>query len=207
MIIATGCKETCGWGKMENPKSLKKFIDAEKSEGRNLFSVAASDDFGFGAFTLEDYGTEQIITTDKEKINMWLKTGFRITAVCPWRFDFYFVMTLGVKEYEGKAQTWHFSSTWSLLEKQIRKGWENGQVITGLCFLKKTEKYLLVLTESDASQDYMWDATAKDLKDGNSKFHPTIVFHDLTSDRVLTVLTTGKGKSETHMRLRHPLET
>ena len=207
MIIAPGCEKTRGWAQKDNLKSFFKFTDAEKSEGRNLFSVAAADDFGFGAFTLEDYGTDQIITTDKDDIDLLWKKGFHITAVCTWSFDFYFVMTKGVEEFVGKAQTWHFSSSWSSVEKQIRKGWEN-KVITGLCFSAKTEKYLLVLTESDAGQSYKWDISAKYLNDKSSKgYQPTIVFHDLTNDRVLTVLTTGKGKFETHMRLRHPLET
>ena len=84
MIIATGCKKTSAWGQMDNPKSLKKFIDAEKSEGRNLFSVAASDDFGFGAFTLKDFGTEQIIM-QRLGLNDWW-TGGNICPDSPGRF-------------------------------------------------------------------------------------------------------------------------
>lgn len=94
----------------------------EKSEDRYLFSVAAADDFGFGVFTLEDYGTDQVITTDQDDIDLWWKKGFHITATCAWRFDFYFVMTKGVREYAGKDQTWYISSSSSSLEDQIRKG-------------------------------------------------------------------------------------
>ena len=103
----TDCKDNFILQK-DNSRSLKSSL-MQKSQREET----ASDDFGFGAFTLEDYGTDQIITPDKDDIELLWKKGFCIAAVCARWLEFYFAVTETVEEYEGKAQTWQFSSSWS----------------------------------------------------------------------------------------------
>ena len=204
-IIAIGCGKRLsrGWGQQDNLSSLFKFIDVEKSHGRHLLSVAVADDFGFGMFTLGGYGTDQIISNNVDDIDLLWKKDFQITAVWAWGLDFYFAMTKGAKEYAGKFQTYYISSSWTSLEDKIKRGWTNGLVITGVCFSAKVEKYLLVLTESGARQKCMWDLTSNCLNHKDCKgYHPTAVFHDLRSDRVLTVITKGKVESEAQIRFK-----
>ena len=122
---------------------------------------------------MEDYGTDQIITSDKDDIDLLWKKGFCITAACACWLELYFAVTETVEEYEGKAQTWQFSSSWSSLKEQIRKGWENDQVIAGLCFSAKTEKLVRDKhTSGTREKKTSWKKAAKNkkyLKEKSSK--------------------------------------
>lgn len=196
-----------GWGTMSNLNDLMRFLQAEKLEGRHVFSLASEARFGFGVLTMEGYGTDQVFCTGFPSVVRFLKTtdrNFAISAVASWGSQFFFVLTEGVEMYAGKKQFITIRRGWMLIEEAIYEGWDMGAIITGLCFCTKTGQYALVMTESTAQQAYEWDwdSTQDFVANG---YHPTLVLHHPPNDSILTVLTTDENRSGYTIRSKHPI--
>lgn len=192
---------------MRNLNDLRGFLQAEKSEGRHIFSLASDDRFGFGVCTMEGYGTDQIFCSGFPSVVKFLNTterNFAISAVASWGSRFFFVLTKGVAMYAGKKQFITIRRGWRLVEEAITECGDMGAIITGLCYCKKTGLYALVMTESTAQQAYGWDwdSTQDFVAEG---YHPTLVLHHPTNSSILTVMTTDENRSGFTIRSKHPI--
>ena len=201
------------WGTVSNPDQLMAFLQAEKSEGRHVFSLASIDDSGFGFLTMEGFGIDQIFSNNYSFVVDFLKTTdrqFCISAVASWGSSwgsaFCFVLTEGVHMYEGGGQGVTIENSWSETEEAIEIGWEDGLVITELCFSKRTGQYLLVMTKSTAHQMYGWDLNSICSDKFDEGYHPTIILDHPTHNQILTVMTKDDNRSSFTSRERHPIE-
>ena len=196
------------WGTRSNLNDLLGFLQAEKLEGRHVFSLASED--GFGVCTTKGYGIDQVFFSDCPSMVKFLKTtnrDFAISAVASFGFGFFFVLTEGLKKYAGKKQLITIRRGWRSVEEAIDKGWDMGAIITELCYCKKTGLYVLVMTESTANQGYGWNLTNESYNDNfDEGFHPTLVLHHPTNNSILTVTTTDENRSGYTIRPRHPIQ-
>ena len=184
------------------------FLEAEKSEGRHVFSLASEDGFGFGVLTMEGYGTDQIFFIDYLSMVKFLETtnrDFAISAVASLGSRFFFVLTEGLKMYAGKEQFTTIRRGWKSVKEAIDRGWDMGYIITGLCCSRTTGLCALVMTESTAQQGYGWgwDRTLDFVAE---EYHPTLVLHNPTNSSILTVMTTDENRSGYTIRPRHPIQ-
>ena len=168
-----------------------------------IYSLACDKKFGFGVFLMENYGTNQIIATKERDIkNLWAD-GFKVTACTAQGSAFYVIMTQGTEEYEGKHQIYFSRETWPEVDTKIMEGYENGKVVTGICYLTELEKYFVVMTEMSHRQCYFWqtDCTKEAhverenwvKEKENMGYYLSIVFTDPTDDNILFVMTKDKS--------------
>ena len=198
------------WGTKSSLNDLLNFLQAEKSKGRHVFSIASDNDFGFGVCTMEGYGTNQIIFTDYLSVLKFQKTtdrDFAISAVASRGFQFCFIMTEGVKMYTGKKQLFYIKPSWTMVEEAIHQGWDIGLNITELYYTKKTGLYYLVMTESTEGQYYQWGMN-NDVFNAKvaAGYHPTLVLLHQTNDMILTIMPTASNRSGYKIILKHPIK-
>ena len=200
-----------GWWLASDHDQFMDYVEKERSEGRHVFSLACDDDLGFGVFTLEGVGTDQGVTWDSDmsSVQEWLDEGYRITACGARNSRFYYVMTRGAMEYEGKSQTCITRSTWGEAVQFIEEMYKEGERITGICYSTGLEKYLVIMTESSESgQCSMWgnEGISEWMAEQYSKRHdPTIIFTDPRSQKNLVVMTSDNDRSgyrKLHITLR-----
>ena len=201
-----------GWVNRDDHDGFIQYIEDERSKGRHVFSMACEDDFGFGVFTMEDFGTSQEITWDSDmsEIQQWYDADYRITACGARNSRFYYTMTLGATGYDGKEQICAIKDSWVEANEFISQELEDGKILTGICYSTGMKQYFLVMTESSASQsirgtisqavDYDW--VYEEYSKGLS---PTIIFHDPSFNLVLVVMTSDTNRSGYLIRPKHGL--
>ena len=111
-------------------------------------------------------------------------------------------MTKNVDLYHGKRQSFLRDNYWSKMQAKIIQYVNNGFVITGICYNHGLNEYLVVMTESTASQNCKWFKPSEECEqfrwlydEYNEKRHPTILFLDPNDDRFLVVCTSDKKRS------------
>ena len=195
-------RPTVSWGRRENRDAFFEFVEEqaqEKDGKRHIYSLACDEKLGFGAFFIEKYGTKQLIISKTSRIKERWDEGFKITACAAQGSEIYAVMTKNTKEYEGKNQRWFTRKAWDDVERLIEQ-YEEGKVITGVCYSSKLGLYFVVMTESPENQKYKWFDEGSPItpllnKRHKEGFHPTIIFTDQTDGAVLVVVTTDKRRS------------
>ena len=112
-------------------------------------------------------------------------------------------MTKNVVGYHGKLQTYFTKNSWSDIETEISKHWENGKIITGICYNHGLKQYLVVMIESTAGQNYerfkssesseksKWEKKEYHEEDR----HPTIYFLDPNDNQLFVVYTSDKNRA------------
>ena len=151
--------------------------------------------------TLKGYGGQQCIVTDLSDIyEKWVE-GKDITSCTSIGSTYYIVMTEKVVGYHGQAQRYHNHKTWSEIETAISDSYKDNEIITGICYNRGLQEYLVVTTESDASQSFEWmDSRSRfdkwmDYQYQQEDNHPTIVFKDPNFDQILLVMTSDEHRT------------
>ena len=155
-----------GWGKIGDHGSFVHSVRDNVSKGQYVFSMACEDDFGFGVFTMEYFGTTQIVTwgSDMSNVQIWYDKGYSITACGARHSTFYFIMTHGAEGYDGQNQTWTTKDSWDEAKEYIDQKLDEGMMLTGICYSTGKKQYFLVMTESLSDQIYQiydWGTTSQ----------------------------------------------
>ena len=111
-------------------------------------------------------------------------------------------MTKNGEGFHGKGQSFFESKSWSVAKTKIKENWNNGKIITSICYNSGLEKYLIVMTKSAAGQDYEWFNTSEGAKrsewlkkkEKEDELVPMIFFLDPTDNQLLVVCTTDKSR-------------
>ena len=198
------------WGIRRNYDEFLVFANKEckcvNGKSKGIYSLACDEKFGFGAFFMEDYCTEQVILKSTAGITKQWGDGLKITSCAALDSTFYIVMAKGTKEYHGKQQMWFTRGTWKKANDEIQEGYQEGKAITGICYSSGLKLYFVVMTASMGRQCSRWfDTTVRDAMDDweNKKcdqgFHHTIIFNDPTDDKILFVMTEDKNRSSSYL--------
>ena len=202
------------WVNRDDHDGFLRYIEDERrSKGKHVFSMACDDYFGFGVFTMKDFGTDQDITWDPDMstVQQWYDKRYRITACGARNSTFYYIMTRGAKGYDKKNQICKIKDSWQEADEYIRQQWEDGKLLTGICYSTGLKQYLLVMTESSGEQSYSWGTSSQIVdfdwveEEYDRGLSPTIIFHDPSSDRVLVVMTSDSNRSGYIIRQMHGL--
>ena len=205
------------WWICRNYGSFLTFVKAQWENSRRIYSLACDERFGFGVFLMENFGTNQAIITNTSDIQRFGKDGFRITALAARGSTSYVIMTKGTKEYGAKSQEWITGNTWLEVDTEIRKSYQTGKVITGICYSTGLEQYFVVMTEMPHGQCYAWQTD--NTKEGYFKrekwvkkkseegYHLTIIFNDPTDDKILFVMTKDGNISEYTYKINHKMKS
>ena len=168
---------------------------------------------------MENFGTNQAIITNTSDIQRFWEDGFMITACAARGSAFYIIMTKGTKEYGEKSQEWITGNTWLEVDTEIRKSYQTGKVITGICYSTGLEQYFVVMTwmSQGRRQCYAWqtDSTKEGYlkrekwvkKKSEDGYHLTIIFNDLTDDKILFVMTKDGNISEYTYKVNHKMKS
>jgi len=175
-----------GWVNTDDHSGFMEYIEDQGSKGRHVFSIACDDDFGFGVLIMDEFGTTQGVAWDSDmsKVQEWFDAGYHITACGARNSRFYYIMTLAATGYEGKRQTCATKDSWDEAKEWILRQWEDGKILTGICYSRGKKKYFLVMTEYSAGQSYVWGTHSRaadyDLVSLEycKRLYPTIIFHD-----------------------------
>ena len=203
------------WGFRDNYDSFLEFVRKKwklrNGKSQNIYSLACDENKGFGVFFVQNYGTSQTIVKNTSHIKEKWQAGFKITACAAQGSTFYVIMTKDTEEYEGKLQSWFTCSTWAEAQNKIEEKYEEGKVITGICYSTVLDKYFIVMTETTENQTYKWFYNyvgrskwiSEQYKEG---FHVTIIFKDPIDDNILVVMTTDKNRSGYKCRFNYKLK-
>ncbi|XP_068670716.1 uncharacterized protein [Montipora foliosa] len=146
--------------------SFIQLVEDMWNKGYYIYSLACDRRHGFGVFFMKDIGTNQSILAGTSSIQGMLNKGFKITACAARDSTFYLVMTKGSKEYNGKAQSWFTNDSWSDVEIQIQKGYDEQKGISGICYSVCLHKYFVVMTEEPSQlQEFAWFNTSSDAEE------------------------------------------
>lgn len=143
----------------------------------------------------------------KEKIQKGYDDNKRITTCFADGTFIYCVMTEDAPEFQLNAQTWFLKNKWSDIAADIRKGYDDGKILTALTYLTKTKQYFGVMTLSTRGQSYSWK-DGEDLvqwRNGyTTDYKITINFRDPEDGKTLTVITSGypTGRSYSLWQIR-----
>ena len=202
------------WRNCRDNSSFLTWVKAQWEKSMRIYSLAWDEKFGFGVFLMENYGTDQIITTNSSDIKKFWANGFKITACVAQGSTIYIVMTKGTKEYEGKRQRWFFSESWN--DDEIEVHYKTGRIITGICYSTELEKYFVVMTEMLQEQCYVWqpDSTKNEninreawvKKKQNMGYYPSIIFTDPNDDHTLFVMTKDESVKFAKCKVFHKME-
>ena len=202
------------------PRDYDTFISFVKGlweKSTRIYSLACDERFGFGVFLMKNFGTNQAIITNTSDIQKFWKDGFRITACAARGSTLYLIMTKSTKEYGEKSQEWITGNTWLEIDTEIRKSYQTGKVITGICYSTGLEQYFVVMTEMPHGQCYAWQTD--NTKEGYFKrekwlkkkseegYHLTIIFNDPTDDKILFVMTKDGNISEYTYKINHKMKS
>jgi len=175
---------------------VKRNWEQKDSNGKSkqIYSLACDENLGFAVFFLTDYGSAQKIVTSLSDVKNNMELGYKITACTARGPVFYIIMTKDTKQYNGQ-QEWFTSDTWREAERLIKEHHDKGRIITGICYCTGLRKYLVVVTETETSnqQDYRKFRFVSELnkwveEQGTVGFHPTIIFRDPHEKDTLAVL-------------------
>ena len=199
-------RPTTSWGIRSNYDQFLVHTNEEckwvSGKSKGIYSLACDEQFGFGVFFMEGYGTDQFILRNTDDIKEKWDEGFEITSCSALNSTFYIIMTKDTKEYHGKQQIWFTCRTWKEANDDIQEGYQEGKAITGICYSSGLKLYFVVMTASMGRQGSRWFDTTEGeaMNDWQNKkydqgFHPTIIFKDPTDNKTLIVMTEDKNRS------------
>ena len=197
------------WGIRRSYDSFVEFVKEEwkwvNGKSKGIYSLSCDENFGFGVYLMENYGTNQTILSGTANIQKNWDEGLEITACAARESTFYIIMTKNTKEYHGKPQKWFVREKWKQVNDYILEGYKEGKKITGICYSTGLKQYFVVMTEKPGNQSFKWfnEVTTEERSDRekwiNEKYqkglHPTIIFKDPTDDKVLIVMTEDENRS------------
>ena len=103
-------RPTTSWGIRSNYDQFLVHTNEEckwvNGKSKGIYSLACDEQFGFGVFFMEGYGTDQFILRNTDDIKEKWDEGFEITSCSALNSTFYIIMTKDTKEYHGKQQIW-----------------------------------------------------------------------------------------------------
>ena len=202
-------RPSLGWGivKGNYDEDILLFINKHRKESKHIYSLACDKEFGFGAFFMAGYGTEQVLVKGVKDVQKNWDDGFMITACAARGSKFYVIMTKDTKEYHGKGQRCFTRDSWKGTNDEIQEGNRDGYALTGICYSSGLERYLIVMTASVGEQCFRWFDTTElkdmenwEMKNHNQGFHPSIIFRDPTDSKTLIVMTKDKNRSQGFVR-------
>jgi len=195
--------KTRSWGMKSSYQKFSDSVDEQWEKNRNIFSLACDEELGFGCYFMDGYGNAQSIVTETSNIKGKWDQGEMITSCTAKGSTYYIVMTQNVVGFHGKGQRFFKKNDWSDIKTEISKEWEDGRVITGICYNHGLEEYLVVMTKSSAGQNYKWFKPSeltkrkswenKEFQEKNG--HPTIYFRDPNDEQLLVVYTSDENRS------------
>ena len=202
------------WQIYRDNSSFLTWVKTQWEKSMRIYSLAWDEKFGFGVFLMENYGTDQIITTNSSEIKKCWANGFKITTCVAQGSTIYIVMTKGTKEYEGKRQRCFFSESWN--DDEIEVHYKTGRIITGICYSTELEKYFVVMTEMLQEQCYVWqpDSTKTEninreawvKRKQNMGYYPSIIFTDPNDNHTLFVMTKDESVKFAKCKVFHKME-
>lgn len=198
------------WGLPSDYDSFVQFVQEMWNKGYNIYSLACDQRQGFGVFFMRDFGTNQYIFASTSIIRK-KEEDLKITACTARGSTFYVVMTKDTKEYNGKAQSWFTSNTWSDVQIQIQKGYSERKKITGICYSVGLHKYFVVMTEESSQwQRCRLFNTSSDAKQWSKEIleddQTAIEFHVPVEGKFLVVVTKDKNLKVTNSMRNFPLK-
>ena len=202
-------RPSLGWGivKGNYDEDILLFINKHRKESKNVYSLACDKEFGFGAFFMAGYGTEQVLVKGVKDVQKNWDDGFMITACATQGSTFYFIMTKDTTEYHGKGQRCFIRDSWKGANDEIQEGYRTGFALTGICYSSELERYLIVMTELIGEQCFRWFGTTKlkdmddwEMEKHNQGFHPSIIFRDPTDNKTLIVMIKDENRSLSFVR-------
>ena len=197
------------WGITRSYDSFVEFVQQEykKVDGKRkvIYSLSCDENFGFGAYLVENYGTLQINLCGTAEIQKYHDKGFRITACGARKSIFYIIMTSETEEYHGKRQKWFVQEEWRQVDDAIQEGYKDGMVITGICYSTGLKQYFVVMTETPGKQTYQrFNASTAEEHIDREKWvgekckeglYATIIYRDPTDNKLLIVMTEDENRS------------
>ena len=205
------------WGIRRNFDSFLAFANKhERKTSMRIYSLAFDEVRRFGVFLMKNYGTEQVVLKSTSRIKTYGKLGFKITACAPLGQSFCIVMIKGVQRYNGRSQRYFTRPAWSDVETEIKKGYQAGEIITGICYSNELKKYFLVMTKMPRKQCYAWqvDNTNEEWRkrekfveeQGEKGFYPSVIFTDPTNDQTLFVMTQDESIESCTCKVNYKME-
>ena len=157
-----------------------------------------------------NYGTAQSIVMDLVNVKKKWEEGFKITACASRGSKFYIIMTKDTHEYKGRRQSFFTRKSWQEVSSEIEKYYQEGKVITGICYSTGLGKYFVVMTETPQGQAY--ERFDNNTGRGNwvqekhkERFHITIIFKDPTDNNILMVITKDETRSRYISRINYKM--
>lgn len=206
------------WKICTDSKSFSDFVKEQRKKSMMIYSLAIDEGIrsSFGVFLLKNYGTNQVVLKRVSRIRKFRENGFKITACAAQGKSFYVIMTKGAEKYKGKIQTWFTGQEWRHAEKKIKKGYQAGKIITGICYSHILKKYLVVMTQTQQKQCYFWqvDNTSKEQRKREKivreiekeGFYPSVIFTDPNNGQTLLVMTKDKSIQSCICKVNYKME-
>ena len=196
------------WGIRRSYDSFVEFVEEEwkwvNGKSKVIYSLSCDENFGFGVYLMENYGTNQTILSGTANIEKNLDEGLQITACAARKSTFYIIMTKDRKEYQGKGQKWFAREKWKQVDDDIQEGYKDGKAITGMYYSIDLKQYFVVMTETPGKQSYKWINVSTEENSDRENWvgekykqglHPTIIFKGPTVNKLLIVMTVDENRS------------
>ena len=186
-----------------NYKDLSQKLKQQYKEGFKIFSLSCDQTTGkFFVYMVEEYGTFQAILQSTDPDNVFLDDKSCVTSCTVYNSTYYFVVTAGVAEFDGKDQEIFTRQSKKDLDTEIKKQKSRGLMISSVCYNVDAKEYLVVMTESNNTlQEHAWFSDdnkrkewTKDLYQRNKSVY-TIWFDDPSDGQFLCVMTCDNNRS------------
>ena len=187
-----------------NYNDLSQKLKEQYKEGFKIFSLSCDQKTGkFFVYMVAEYGTFQTIIRSTDPDSVFLHDNGCVTSCTVYNSTYYFVVTAGVAEFDGKNQEIFRKESKRDLEKYINKQKSRGLIITSVCYNFDAKEYLVVMTESQNTlQEHAWfsDFNKKvdwesDQFQRNESVVPTVWFQDPSDGQYLCVMTCDNNRS------------
>ena len=180
-------------------KSFIASVKEQRKKSMMIYSLAIDEGSNFGVFLLKKYGTDQKVVRKLSRIKKHKDNGYKITACATVGQSFYIIMTEDAQNYKGKIQMWFTTPDWSRVDTKVQRGYQDGKIITGICYLNTLKKYFVVMTQTQQKQCYAWqvDNTIEEQREREKfvrekekeGYYPSVIFTDPNNGQTLFVMT------------------
>ena len=205
--------KSSSWGQRSTYGDLIQYIKTQWKEGKNIVSLVVDDETeSYYVYMVAGYGYGQTIVKALSSVKKEWDDGKMITSCNSHGSIYYIVMTDKVDGYHGKGQTYFSRSSWSDIDSEIGKHYQDGKIITSICYNQGLKEYLVVMTTISAGQSYMWTKDSSERSKWMDEmyeekdYHPTIVFKDPNDDQILVVMTSDDQRSGYTTRFNYQLQ-
>ena len=188
-------------------KDLSQKLKQQYKEGFKISSLSCDQTTGkFFVYMVEEYGTFQTIIQSTDPDSLFLDDKSSVTSCTVYNSTYYFVVTAGVAEFDGKDQEIFTRQSKKDVDKEIKKQKSRGLIITSVCYNVDAKECLVVMTESNNTlQEHAWfsefnkrddklNEWENDLVQRNKTVY-TIVFEDPSDGQFLCVMTCDNNRN------------